>query len=93
MRELSKNLWRFIAIYMLELNIITTLNTSTPLTVVIVYSMNRGKNEKYSIPDIIQPNLIPNLTSFKSGSKKMTQQTKYLNSKVLDISSIFLCKN
>ena len=51
--------------------------------------MNRGKNEKYSIPDVIQPNLIPNLTSFKSGSKKVTQQTEYFDSKVLDISSKF----
>jgi len=48
--------------------------------------------EKYSVSDVIQPNLIPNLTSFKSGSKKVTQQTEYLNSKVLDISFKFLCK-
>ena len=56
---------------------------------VIVYSMNRGNNEKYSVPDVIQPNLIPNLTSVKSGSKKVTQQTEYFDSKVLDISSKF----
>ena len=54
--------------------------------------MNRGNNEKYSVPDVIQPNLIPNLTSFKNDSKKVTQQTEYLNSKVLDISS-FVYKN
>ena len=51
--------------------------------------MNRGNYEKYSVPDVIQPNLIPNLTSFKNDSKKVTQQTEYLNSKVLDISSNF----
>ena len=51
--------------------------------------MNRGNYEKYSVPDVIQPNLIPNLTFYKSDSKKVTQQTEYFDSKVLYISSKF----